>query len=245
MLGKGPGHAAMNARPAYHPYQPPGHAPPPNHGAPYGSAGEPGPAAWTKWVYLATGTVNILGIGAAVTIIALSGGFGGDEVLAAIGVAILCISLALFTVKFILRLVWLHASWSWVPPEYRYTAGNKAVSPGTAVGFLFIPYFNLYWMFVANVGLCGALERLVQRHRTVAQPPTTLATLACIAELLPAFNLCVAPFLWFLVMKGFDDVTREVDESRLRERANPGNASYSPGYAQQYVPVAPAYGPRY
>jgi ABC-type Mn2+/Zn2+ transport system permease subunit len=38
--------------------------------------------------------------------------------------------------------------------------GSAQVTPGKAVGFCFIPFFNLYWNFVAHVGLMKEFNRL-------------------------------------------------------------------------------------
>jgi hypothetical protein len=38
--------------------------------------------------------------------------------------------------------------------------GAAKETPGRAVGFCFIPFFNLYWNFVANVGLMKEFNRL-------------------------------------------------------------------------------------
>ena len=212
----------------YAPYQP--YQPPAQTYAGYPRSGERGPAAWTNWVYLGAAFLSVLGFATGIALMIVAG-TGGVEALAGLGVMVFMSSFLFFFVKFALRLVWLHGCWSWVPPEYRYTAGNKAVTPGTAVGFLFIPYFNLYWTFIAYVGLCSALERLCQRYRTIARPPTTIAICACIAELLPGLNMTVAPFLWFFFMKTFDDITAEIEDARSRENPD-GNAQQ--GYGQAY-----------
>jgi hypothetical protein len=50
----------------------------------------------------------------------------------------------------------LHRAWSAVQD------GVTTVSPGKAVGFCFIPFFNLYWNFVAHVGLMKEVNRLAE-----------------------------------------------------------------------------------
>jgi hypothetical protein len=50
----------------------------------------------------------------------------------------------------------LHRAWSAVQD------GVTAVTPGKAVGFCFIPFFNLYWNFVAHVGLMKEINRLAE-----------------------------------------------------------------------------------
>lgn len=47
--------------------------------------------------------------------------------------------------------------------------GKARTSPGVAVGFCFIPLFNLYWMYVAWVGLAKDIN-LYCRQRNIAAP---------------------------------------------------------------------------
>jgi len=46
----------------------------------------------------------------------------------------------------------LHGLWSLIPTHKART------TPGKAVGFLFIPLFNFYWVFIAIYGLAKALN---------------------------------------------------------------------------------------
>ena|GEM_PF-626907 len=47
----------------------------------------------------------------------------------------------------------LYQSWKLIPADIART------TPGRAVGFLFIPIFNLYWMFIAYAGLCKDMNK--------------------------------------------------------------------------------------
>ena len=51
-----------------------------------------------------------------------------------------------------------HASWSVLPARYR------ATTPGKAVGYLFIPFFDLYWAFVSFVRLADGYNALAAEH---------------------------------------------------------------------------------
>ena len=81
------------------------------------------------------------------------GGTGG-----AISVIIFLIGLlascALFLLALIFKCILLYRLWRLVPPE------EAATTPGKAVGFLFIPLFNLYWNFIAY-GELGKYLRLM------------------------------------------------------------------------------------
>ena len=52
----------------------------------------------------------------------------------------------------------LHKLWSLIP------ADEAKTTPGKAVGFLFIPFFNLYWNFIAIYDLAQALDSLSTRR---------------------------------------------------------------------------------
>ena len=65
-------------------------------------------------------------------------------------VAIVDVVFLVLTIVFGLRI--LHKLWSLIPTHKART------TPGKAIGFLFIPLFNLYWNFVAIYGLAKALN---------------------------------------------------------------------------------------
>jgi hypothetical protein len=72
---------------------------------------------------------------------------------------------------------------------YRYWAVmqpyTKRTTPGKAVGFLFIPFFNLYWMFVAYHGLSKDIDAYLDRHRGSQAPrPSTGLVLATVILML-------------------------------------------------------------
>ena len=54
----------------------------------------------------------------------------------------------------VLLCLFLHKSWSLVQD------GKATTTPGMAVGLLFVPLFNLYWLFVAFYGLACELNRV-------------------------------------------------------------------------------------
>lgn len=104
---------------------------------------------------------------------------------------------------------WVHRLWSWLPPEQRYTRHWKSwISPGTAVGFLFIPYFHYYWMFVINCGICDALDRLRVAYPTKHAAPKGLAIAAGICQFV--IPLPVGSLLWLLFVRRVDAMTREM-----------------------------------
>jgi len=62
-------------------------------------------------------------------------------------------------------------------------------SSGKAVGFLFIPFFNIYWTFIAYVGLASDANKYAESQRLNSRISYSLAVTACILLLIPYINL--------------------------------------------------------
>lgn len=73
--------------------------------------------------------------------------------------------------------------------------GHARTTPGKAVGFMFIPLFNLYWVFQAIWGYSKDYNEYLRRHSIPAQPLSEgLFLTACILPLLGWF-----PFVGSLI----------------------------------------------
>jgi hypothetical protein len=181
---------------------------------PVGFSGDrSGAKSWIKWAYLGCLVFSVFGIIGGITMMALSDQADtrdARDMIAMLGGMLVFGSLLFMNVKLVLSLVWLHGVWSWMPFEHRYTGRGKPVTPVNAVVMLLIPYYNLYWMFVVNVGLCDALERMRLQYRTVNAAPRGTAIGACVCQLLPLANLFVAPFVWFFYMLSVDKLRAEL-----------------------------------
>jgi hypothetical protein len=76
--------------------------------------------------------------------------------------------------------------------------GNTRTTAGKAAGFLFIPFFNLYWMFIAIWGFAQEYNKYLARHNlTVATLNEKLYLAYPIAIL-----ACLVPFLNFVASIG-------------------------------------------
>ena len=85
----------------------------------------------------------------------------------------------------VLFLIILYRNWQLIQDGYART------TPGRAVGFLFIPFFNLYWIFEAFPGLVHDTNAYIQRHGLpIKMQDAGLATAFCILTL-----LCLVPYL--------------------------------------------------
>jgi hypothetical protein len=132
-----------------------------------------------------------------------------DETLMTVGM------IALFALIFLLYgqiaagLVWVYKAWSWLPWDQRYTSQWRSwLTPSQVALMLLIPYFHYYWMFVANVGLCEALDRLRVSYPTSKPAPKGLAIAACVCQLLIPFP--VGSILWLVFMARVERMTAEM-----------------------------------
>jgi hypothetical protein len=106
--------------------------------------------------------------------------------------------------------------------------GRARTTPGRAVGFLFIPFFNLYWMYIAVFGLARALNRFVRRYDldapTASQPlGFTISLYNCLtyipfppAALVPfGMNLIVVPVFMRSVYRTVAAICEEPNRERI------------------------------
>lgn len=108
----------------------------------------------------------------------------------------------------------LYRSWNQIQD------GQARTTPDIAVGFLFIPYFNLYWIFVAAWGLSKDLAcYLEEREITGDRVNTNIVLAACIttcATMLPIINIVVllayVP-LWLLAINEINKASIAIAES--------------------------------
>src|SRR5439155_22322554 len=92
-------------------------------------------------------------------------------------------------------LVWLARKWEAVPAEFGGMSGVKAV------GLLFVPWFNIYWMFRVVPGLSAALSRALRSYDPDAPAHAGLAAglTACLLAFVPGLNvLTLLPLLVWL-----------------------------------------------
>jgi hypothetical protein len=165
-----------------------------------------------KWLFLAGWAgywLFAIGGGVAVYFATVEGGAGSEGAQSAAMLPYVGLIFALFMVPAVFA-IWLYQSWSSVPPDMRYTDGGKAVTPGTAAGYCFIPFFNLYWIFVANVGLCDAINRSLLAKGGAARAPKGLAIAACVTYIIPYCNVLISPILATVFMFMLDGARKEM-----------------------------------
>ena len=93
-------------------------------------------------------------------------------------------------------------------------------TPGKAVGFLFIPLFNFYWLFVAIGGYAGAFNTFAARHR-IPVPRLSpglfytnciLSLLGIAVTLIPMIGLLYSAFAGIIPLLVLWSITNRVNE---------------------------------
>ncbi len=113
------------------------------------------------------------------------------------GAACVALGSAALLAALILFYVLLYKAWNQIQDGHARTSASRAV------GFLFIPFFNLYWLFVAIYGLASDLHNYVVRHRLygrhglVPYPVSPGLALACcilmVCNIVPFLNFVTTP----------------------------------------------------
>ncbi len=75
------------------------------------------------------------------------------------------LSLVVLLVSSIFMLMTIYRAWFCLQP------GGAQTTPGKAIGFMFIPFFNLYWVFVAINGLPKDWNRIVSSYEDLKAAP--------------------------------------------------------------------------
>jgi hypothetical protein len=189
--------------PAYYGYaQPPAMA--------YGNVGPQPPAGTgapaSRWVVLGTFVASLLLSGAS---FGISAAVGNEDPGATISAVLFGVASLSFGAYFIAALVWLYKSWAMLPESARFTGNGTRVTPGGAVGFLFVPFYNLYWYFACSAGFCTALNRQLEAYGSPKRASRGLAITAAVFQVIPYVNLVLAPFFWVAFMMSAESAKRE------------------------------------
>ncbi len=75
---------------------------------------------------------------------------------------------------------------------------------GKAIGFMCIPFFNLYWIFFSNLRLCERLEEQRQLHGLPPSGMRGLALARCILRVIPYVNvlgILIMDPIYFAIMQ--------------------------------------------
>ncbi|MBT7216353.1 MAG: DUF4339 domain-containing protein [Verrucomicrobia bacterium] len=107
-----------------------------------------------------------------------------------VGVFVMLIGGSILFLTMILNYVFLYRAWHILQP------GEARTSPGKAVGFLFIPFFNLYWIFVSYHGWALDWNRIRNSHSNLTSMPTVSEGLFMAGPI--CMLASIVPFIGFL-----------------------------------------------
>ena len=107
----------------------------------------------------------------------------------------------------IITVVFIYKMWKAIQPM------NPQTTPGKAAGFLFIPFFNFYWVFIAWRGFAQDFNRYTKsRGMQVPQISedlalvlcicTVVSIIPCIGALLSMANLILVPIMMAQICDG-------------------------------------------
>lgn len=109
----------------------------------------------------------------------LAAGPRNDDLFLSLGAIVAGLAILLGLPTLIVMMLILYRGWDLIQD------GQARTTPGMAVGLLFVPFFNLYWIFVAWAGLAVDMNRFARRYRLGSQiAPEGLATTVCVCTLL-------------------------------------------------------------
>lgn len=174
-----------------------------------------------KWK-LAAGIAQVVAMVVGFMLIVIGAVMGANDpnppVAIIVGTCILGLWYMLLFAYGILNMVWLYKIWSWIPPEQRHTPmWKKYISPAMLVGFMFIPYFNIYWMFVVYLGIADVLERMRVQYPSSKGPVKTLAILTIV---IPMVFFPAGPFLQYMFAKHVEEMANEM-QARMNGAVSP------------------------
>jgi hypothetical protein len=187
---------------------------------PYGATAGPLVGPTLRKLKLGLGITQIVAMLIGFTMLIVGGAIGQDAgaILALVGTLVLTLWYLLIFGAAIVNVIWLYQYWNWIPPDQRYTSmWKKYISPGTAVGFMFIPYFNIYWMFVVYLGIAEILERMRVQYPASRGPAKNLALMALIV---PIVFFPAAPFLQYMFAKHVEEMAGDMHRQMQGAAAN-------------------------
>jgi hypothetical protein len=97
-------------------------------------------------------------------------------------------------------------------------AAHNDPSAGKAIGYQFIPYYNLYWIFFSALRLCDRLSLQLRLRGLAERAPRGLVLAACIVSVIPYLNLLIAfPVLWTIAACMLQSTVNRVAALRATE----------------------------
>lgn len=123
-----------------------------------------------------------------------------------LGIAVILLSLVPLLLGTVLACIYLYRAW-WIIADH-----TRLATPGRAVGFLFIPFYNLYWFFVAYWRWSEEWNRIVASDVAHRNPPRMTEGLFLTYAILNAAGIIAGALaalpqiiIFFIIMKRMCD----------------------------------------
>jgi len=131
-------------------------------------------------------------------------------------IVIIVLTLPITVVAIVLSCIVHYRCWKAVPKEIART------TPGKAVGFLFIPFFNFYWAFVSYMGLAEDLNKAKggKNYRNLGIARAILFICAYTLSWMPFVSTLIeipSFILWIIYTKG---VVAQAMQEDIKEQTN-------------------------
>jgi hypothetical protein len=162
-------------------------------------------------------------------------GAAGDEnePVAMAGGLVIFASAACMIAGYTVSFVKIYRAWALIQPLRRIDRGEVDMpTPGAAVGLLFVPFFNLYWNFVALYGLATRANKFMVRSGIDARPMNAgLAQTYCIlilCAIIPCVGIVIAlanVVIYYLMILDVDRMRGAVQAWQM--------AGSKPGYVDE------------
>ena len=97
------------------------------------------------------------------------------------------------------------------------SGSRKRTTPGKAVGFCFIPFFNIYWIYVAYVGLARDMNLYCEENSLNFRMNVVLTqwwfflTLSGIIPIIGLFTGIIALILYIVMLKSFSELSEKLN----------------------------------
>lgn len=122
-------------------------------------------------------------------------------------------------------------------------AANNDPSAGKAIGFAFIPYFNLYWVFFSSLRLCDRLTLQLRLRGLQETAPRGALLAASILWVIPYVNLIIGfPIMWTIAVCMLQSTINRVAQLSPTEwdaTIGTGPVAMDPGYGGFPAPGYP------
>ena len=130
-------------------------------------------------------------------------------------ISILLLSLLNFVcmiISVVMASILLYRFWNIIQSGTR-----KRTTPGKAVGFCFIPFFNIYWIYVAYVGLARDMNLYCEENSLNFRMNVVLTqwwfflSLSGIIPIIGLFTSIIALILYIVMLKNFSELSEKLN----------------------------------